>query len=355
VPSEQPTIQAGIAAASPGDTVEVAPGTYRGEGNRDIDLMGKPVVVRSAMGPEATAIDCEELGQGFKVVNGEVNDTIIEGFAVVNGNGDFGGGIVIFSSSPVVLNCVFSLNTGNLGGAALCTNSAVGTFENCVFEQNSARMTGGAVCISNSSSAVVVDCTFVGNQADPNGLGTGGGVAVESKSAVLRGCVFDGNTAGRNGGGLYVGSQATFVTVENTVFHNNFSELSSAMSTAGGTLLVQNTIIAFHSGYSAVGCASGTEVTLTCCDVYDNAGGNWVACLEGQGGINGNFSADPRFCDPTAGDFTLAGNSPCLPGNHPQGIDCGLIGALEQGCPPVAVESTSWGRIKAQFRKGPPV
>ena len=25
-------------------------------------------------------------------------------------------------------------------------------------------------------------------------------------------------------------------------------------------------------------------------------------------------------------------NSPCLPGNHPDGYDCGLIGALGEGC-----------------------
>lgn len=40
--------------------------------------------------------------------------------------------------------------------------------------------------------------------------------------------------------------------------------------------------------------------------------------------------ADPLFCSPPAGDFTLAQASPCAPPNSPAG--CGLIGALGVGC-----------------------
>jgi len=38
---DYPTIQAAIDAANEGDTVEVWPGTYTGDGNRDIDPNGK--------------------------------------------------------------------------------------------------------------------------------------------------------------------------------------------------------------------------------------------------------------------------------------------------------------------------
>ncbi len=61
-----------------------------------------------------------------------------------------------------------------------------------------------------------------------------------------------------------------------------------------------------------------------------------------------NFSADPMFCGAT--NYHLQGDSPCAPGNHPDGIDCGLIGPLPVGCGPVTVETRTWGSIKAMYR-----
>jgi len=48
VPRDYPTIQAAVNAAVDGDEVIVAPGTYTGEGNRDIDFLGKAITVRRA-------------------------------------------------------------------------------------------------------------------------------------------------------------------------------------------------------------------------------------------------------------------------------------------------------------------
>jgi hypothetical protein len=68
---------------------------------------------------------------------------------------------------------------------------------------------------------------------------------------------------------------------------------------------------------------------LTCCDVYGNAGGDWVGYIADQAGINGNFSADPLFCDTANGDLHIFNASPCAPANNSCGV---LIGALDVGC-----------------------
>ena len=57
--------------------------------------------------------------------------------------------------------------------------------------------------------------------------------------------------------------------------------------------------------------------------------------------------ADPLFCDPVNGEFTVDGASPCLPQNS---NGCGLIGAHWQGCGVVSVDPSTWGQVKAQFR-----
>jgi hypothetical protein len=65
VPGGQPTIQAGINAAQTPDTVLVAPGTYSGPGNINLDFLGKNIAVVSQGGPMVTVIDPQFAGRGF--------------------------------------------------------------------------------------------------------------------------------------------------------------------------------------------------------------------------------------------------------------------------------------------------
>jgi hypothetical protein len=66
--------------------------------------------------------------------------------------------------------------------------------------------------------------------------------------------------------------------------------------------------------------------------------------------MGGNFALDPRFCsvDPLAtGDFSLRSDSPCAPGNHPDGFDCGRIGAVNVQCQVTDVAATLRARLRA--------
>jgi len=54
VPGDSTAIQAAIDGAVDGDTVLVTDGVYTGNGNRDLDFVGKRIILRSENGPEVT-------------------------------------------------------------------------------------------------------------------------------------------------------------------------------------------------------------------------------------------------------------------------------------------------------------
>jgi hypothetical protein len=112
-------------------------------------------------------------------------------------------------------------------------------------------------------------------------------------------------------------------------------------------VIVERTIV-YANFYSPPFYCSASTIAFSCTNSFAGIGGNWSICLPDQSGRNGNISVDPLFCD--VDDLTLQADSPCLPGNHPNGADCGLIGALGAGCGfPNAVQQETWGRLKGRF------
>ena len=148
VPGDQPTIQAGIDAASGGDTVLVADGTYTGTGNKNLDFNGKAITVQSENGHESCIIDCELEGRAFHFHSGEGEDSVLSGFTLTNG-GDHpwkedvvAGAILCQDSSPTITNCSFSGNEAWNGGAIYNSGDNL-TITNCSFSRNYAAVGGG--------------------------------------------------------------------------------------------------------------------------------------------------------------------------------------------------------------------
>ena len=119
----------------------------------------------------------------------------------------------------------------------------------------------------------------------------------------------------------------------NCTMYGNIAPVGSGVSCPNDySISIENTIISGGHDGEAVNCGEFANVTLTCCDLHGNAGGDWVGCIADQAWVNGNISADPIFCDAPNSDFALRSDSPCLPENHPGGLGCGVIGVLGLGC-----------------------
>jgi hypothetical protein len=400
VPADQPTLAAAIAAATAGDTVLVAPGTYSGAGNNDLDFAGKDLVLRSEAGAWATTIDCEQAGRAFRFHMGETNAAVVDGFTIKNGKmvgfdpASWGGAIACDESSPTILRCIFDTNTASIGGAMallsitgaapavsdciFTANSAsqqgagvvcdgvLTTFSACSFTGNTGLVQGGAVmCIGTATRVTGAGCTFTGNSA-----GSAGGVLVRDGQVTLDDCVLANNTATFSGGGVIASNEAR-VTLNHCLLYGNgvgavilrasvghTATLSLANCTIAGNpstglvvdgavdATIENTIIAFNEPGEAVLCADvSSTVTLRCSDLFGNAGGDWTGCIASQAGTAGNLSADPLFCNRQAGDFHVNADSPCAP---PQSGACGLIGAREAIDCPNAVAPATWGGIKVR-------
>ena len=205
VPSDARTIQGAVDAASNGDVIIVAAGTW----HETINMKGKAIVLKSVDGPEATVLDGRTLpGSIVYCIEGESRETGIEGFTLRGGTGDssvhgpgqaVGGAMFIVGSSPRVNDCIFENNTATLqGGAVYSVRDAHPSFTNCIFRRNASEK-GGAV-FSLLSNCRFMDCTFIGNLAHFSG----GAIFNSSHcSPTFMSCRFLGNQALYNGGAIY--------------------------------------------------------------------------------------------------------------------------------------------------------
>jgi hypothetical protein len=320
VPTEVATVGAACDSAAAGDSVVVACGTYH---EHDIAIPSG-VTVRSTTGlAECVVIDAQHKGRGFECV-GVDTTTTIEGFTVLSGEagGDVnyeGGGIYCANAAPVIRNCEFRSCQACFGGGLFCRTAAP-TIVDCRFIDNVADYCcmdpcgegGGAACY-DGSHGTFVRVEFRGNRA---GIGPGGIVAAYATTIGLESCVFQDNIPA-----VLECTEAAAVVTGCTFYGSGEIEIH------GSSLVAHNSVIAYSSG-KGVDCGSGGTAALYCCDVYGNVRGDWVDCLTGQEGLNGNFSADPMFCSP-GDDLHIADTSPCAPAQQPE---CGLIGALPVSC-----------------------
>lgn len=340
--------QTAVSAASSGDEVWVAAGTYQPASGQFFAMKEGVKIYGGFAGTEGTLIarnwttNVTTLqGNGSYVIknelNGLTNAAVLDGFTVTGGSAVLAGaGMYNASSWPSVVNCTFSGNTATYGAGAIYNYqcSAPPMITNCVFSNNSGATYGGAI-YNVVSSPIITGCTFNNNTAL-----AGGGIYSGNQSVPnISNCTFKNNTGTNAGGAIYYnGSGITDnAYISNCLFTGNISNAGSAIGY--GDQVANNMIITNCTFYNNTGSAAiyarfwnagFRPIILNNSIVYSNtsffdrtASGGEIqvnySLLQGAscpvGGTCNTgviYNQDPKFVDATAGNFKLQQISPAV-------------------------------------------
>ncbi len=304
VPSDAPTIEAAISAASEGDTIVVGPGDWSPPAQLEpYNFLGKNLRLVSSHGPAQTSLVSVSGWATFPVVrfeNGEGPSALLEGFTIRGGVTSAyanTAGVKISNASPTVRGNVFD------GVKAL---------------------RGGGLWIGPNSSARIEDNRFVNCYASDQG----GALFIQDASPLLRRNVICNNRAFNGGGGISIWGSTTGSPTNAvprieacTLFGNSTTPVHSGgrggaihIGMWNGTVgtqivhaLIRDCIVWGNTSANAPGIAfhSSGSLTIEYTDTQESWGGP------------GMLVANPLFRAAAAGDFGLLSGSPCVDAGSP--------------------------------------
>jgi predicted outer membrane repeat protein len=308
------TIGAAVAASKVSgkeNVIIVAPGTYAGNDNKNLDFAGYNIKLRSSGGAASTIIDLQNSGRFVYLHTGETNQSWIDGFTIKNGNATFGGAICLDNAAATIKNCVFDSNqTTGSGGAIYCKTQAA-LISNCAFSWNVSGGKGGAAYFDGSAGSLVKNCEFTGNEAN-----NGGALGANGSSISVESCRFIINLAHTEGGAGYAsGTAITFTNILllNNYANVNFSDLRTVDSS--GSVTMKQMTIAYGTASGGVSCKFECPATLinnivqgTIVWTQTMTANNNCTTTDLSSCGNGNITAYPQITT----DGYLEAGSPCI-------------------------------------------
>ena len=378
------TIQSGINAASNGDTVLVAPGTY----NENINFNGKAITVTSSGGAAVTTISGPNKTAAVLFMNGETRDSVLSNFTVTVGGQSYlnlMGGVYLENSSPTILHNVITNTTcygiDSQNSSPLIQGNEISYVQAQPYECSFASGTGiwfygqksgmspvalgntienntesgledaggnGGAGIAVWNSTVVIEGNIIRNNAtgelfSPAGGGQGGGIFFESGGGLVFNNLIYGNVSNLAGGGIAFGGfgsgAPSVILINNTIVDNSIVPVSTYSQVVpggqqlyydgdGDGVFFYNNIVSGSTTNPSIVCYSnpGTQFNYGNNNFFNTVGPviggpmGSPACTY-PSGTSGNISANPDFVSSASQNYHVVNGSP--------GIDAGINSALQ--------------------------
>jgi hypothetical protein len=160
VPEDRPTITDALTAATAGDVISVAPGTYSARSGESFPLvLSGHTVILEGDGVGQCTLDGEGTSRLLVFESGDAS--IVRGLNLVGGYTDgAGGAILVSNASPEIAHVRFSRNRAEAGGDAVAVDRGEPSIRNCLFTANG----GDRGTIKVDRGAPVIEfCTLHGN------------------------------------------------------------------------------------------------------------------------------------------------------------------------------------------------
>lgn len=322
------TIQAGIEAASDGDTVIVAEGTYV----ENICFSGKNIVLCSTnpLDPEVVAKTIIDGNQAGSVVtfNGTEDETcVLSGFTIRNGQAKFGSGICggteTSRTQAMIQNNAIRGNSavnwpGEGGGLAVCN----GVIQKNIITENAARWSGGGLF---ECGGIIRNNVITENSGHD-------GAGLYSCHGLIQNNAIMGNVGRWFGGGL----DDCDGTIENNIIAVNWSHDGGGLHGCHGTIR-NNTIVGNQAVLIYGGGLCSCHGTIQNCIIWGNKAlsGDQLSgsstptysCIQDwNGGGEGNIVEEPQFVDNRRpetykdNNYRLLPDSPCIDAGSNEGL-----------------------------------
>ena len=344
-------LQSALAAASSGDEIWVAAGTYKPTSGTDREIsftLKNGVAVYGGFAGTETLLSQRNYETNVTVLSGDIgvagdnsdnsyhvvvgsntdNSAVLDGFTITSGNANgsdanpFGGGMYTFTGSPTIINITFTDNAAAMGGGMYNENKSNPRITHVVFHGNTATDFGGGMDNFNSNP-ILNNVTFIDNWAQNGGgmtntyskptltnvtfhkngvtdvYGDGGGMDNFYSDPILNKVTFSENSPAFWGGGMNNAGSNPILT--DVMFYKNAATSSGGgMSNYSSSPILTN--VTFKNNSASYG--GGIKNSYNSYPILTN-----VTLSANSASTSGGGISNETYSNPTLTNVTFSGNS----------------------------------------------